>query len=30
MVGNGQITDSMSIAAIQQIQLLVYQGRLKK
>jgi 8-oxo-dGTP pyrophosphatase MutT (NUDIX family) len=30
MVGKGLITDSMSIAAIQQIQLLVYQGKLKK
>jgi 8-oxo-dGTP pyrophosphatase MutT (NUDIX family) len=30
MVEAGQITDSMSVAAIQQIQLLIYQGKLKK
>jgi len=30
MVENGKITDAMSVAAIQQIQLMVYQGKLKK
>jgi 8-oxo-dGTP pyrophosphatase MutT (NUDIX family) len=30
MVEKGQITDSMSVAAIQQIQLLIIQGKLKK
>ena len=30
MVEAGQITDSMSVAAIQQIQLLIYQDKLKK
>ena len=30
MVEDGQITDSMSVAAIQKIQLLVYQGKLKR
>jgi 8-oxo-dGTP pyrophosphatase MutT (NUDIX family) len=30
MVETGRITDSMSVAAIQQIQLMIYQGKLKK
>jgi 8-oxo-dGTP pyrophosphatase MutT (NUDIX family) len=30
MIESGEITDAMSIAAIQQIQVLVYQGKLKK
>lgn len=30
MVESGQITDSMSVAAIQQIQLMIYQDKLKK
>jgi 8-oxo-dGTP pyrophosphatase MutT (NUDIX family) len=30
MAASGKITDAMSIAAIQQIQLMVYQGKLKK
>ena len=30
MVESGQITDAMSVAAIQQIRLMIYQGKLKK
>ena len=30
MVESGQITDSMSIAAIQRVQLLIYQNKLKR
>ena len=30
MIEDGQITDAMAIAAIQKIQLLVYQGKLKR
>jgi 8-oxo-dGTP pyrophosphatase MutT (NUDIX family) len=30
MIGKGKITDAMSVSAIQQIQLMVYQGKIKK